>query len=177
MWENRRCSILFHLLAWGGQELYELCSGGKKVDGFSPFQQLKQIRIPALGKEELERLLQRQFGSVAGADALYGLTRGHPALVQELLEQEEAAELLNNGTNDSELHSRLLISEHMKLLRRYIDDSAEVKDLLQRLLGGDSLRANSAEEDHLYWLGIIIEQDADNWRWSAPIMIDWARNE
>jgi hypothetical protein len=110
-----------------------------------------------------------------GAAILYKLTRGHPALVHELLNQEQIEELLQNDAGG--LQSRLLFSEHIKLLRRHINGDAALKQLLQRLLSGDTLRCNSAEEDHLYWLGIITEQDADHWRWSAPILRHWADSE
>ena len=82
------------------------------------------------------------------------------------------------GWSDSEnLQAQLLHGEHLKLLRRYLEVSTEVSQLLRRLLDGDRLRYHTPLEDHLYWLGVLAEHDTEQWNWAAPVLADWARQE
>jgi hypothetical protein len=160
------------LLVWGGRELHELCSGAKSVEGFSPFQRLKQRRVPPFSVSEVTELVTRQLGQPTGAVALYELTRGHPALVNELLEQ---ATVELGGNNVSGLRSRALASAHLRGIKKRLEDNPEALDVLRRLLHDDRDRRWTEAEDRLYWLGVLQEDGPAAWRWAAPILEQWAR--
>jgi hypothetical protein len=161
------------LLVWGGQDLHALCTGYTHIQRSSPFQRLKRQDVGPLSSDEMTKLMTDQLGQTTGADTLYNLTDGHPALVYELLEQP-SAELRNNDKEG--LRARILNgSSHLRLLKNRVKTDEATLAVLHRLLRGDGKRRGHEEEYRLRWLGVIKEQDAGNWQWAAPILEDWAR--
>ncbi|MCP4663505.1 MAG: toll/interleukin-1 receptor domain-containing protein [bacterium] len=149
------------VVAWGGQELYDLCTGYTEVRDASPFQQLARLELGLLTPEEVERLASDH---PAPSAELHRVTGGHPALLDELLRHPE-----DNGS----LPARVLASAHLRRLRRELERATEVLQELRRLSHGDMSRRNTEAEQRLRWHGILVEDGPIAWRWAAPVMEGW----
>ena len=160
------------LLVWGGRDLHELCTGYRHLQHSSPFARLKRRDLGPLSADEVRQQVAARCGGTADADLLYSLTHGHPALVDELL-NKAMLELREN--NESGLNDRAIQSDHLRVLRHALEGDAEARAVLQRLLKGERKRQLSEAETRLYWLGVLREEGADAWCWTAPVLEDWAR--
>lgn len=158
------------LLVWGGADLHALCAGYRHLRLFSPFERLTRRTVGPLSGDEVNQAMMARLG--VAVNILYRLTDGHPALVYELLEHA-SVELRND--DEHRLRSRYLTSSaHLQGLKNRIETDPALLAVLRRLLRGAKQRRGHEEEERLYWLGIIAEDGAGNWRWAAPILEDWA---
>ena len=84
-WLLQRLSGPLKLLVWGGEDLYQLCTA-PTVGPNSVFHRLMRVPVEPFSPSEVTRLVVDRLGMANGADSLYALTHGHPALVYEALE-------------------------------------------------------------------------------------------
>ncbi len=160
------------ILAWGGQSLYDLCTGYADLAHTSPFERLARHQVGPWPRDEVATLVADRCGASAPADGVYGGAGGHPALVRELL--AGASEAIRRGDADG-VHARALNSAHLRQLRSKVErDAAARKELARMGGGGDLRRHNESGEERLRWLGIIAEGEGASWKWTAPVMRDWA---
>lgn len=160
------------VLAWGGQELFDLCTGYIEIRDSSPFQRLARLELGALTADEVRDLLTERLGDATCGEVLSRVSGGHPALVDELLER--AHDELRR-CDEAGLRARVLASPHLRSLRRRVEAEPESADVLRRLLRGDSKRRYAAAEERLRWLGILEENGATAWKWTASVLGEWAR--
>ncbi len=73
------------VLAWGGEELSDLCSGYAHLEHGSPFERLETVELGPLDGAEVRALAPGSGGAL-----LEGASGGHPALVDELLRRSGA---------------------------------------------------------------------------------------
>ena len=158
------------LLAWGEQELYELCTGGRHVTGVSPLHLLERCTLVPLSDQEVQHQVSSRLGAQVGGPLLYQLTHGHPALVDELL---ECAQVELREGNVAALQARALATAHLRRLRHEVEASPAVCETLRRLAQRDWQRRYTPEEDRLQWLGIVREDGPTAWTWVAPVFERW----
>ncbi len=163
-------SYPFKVLVWGGQELDELCAGNPDPE-FSPFQRLENISIGPLNAQEVRELVAKRGGDRAAADAFFRVTKGHPTLVDELLDRARA-ELL--AADEDGLRAWAFTLSHPRRLRRQIEKDAAARETLARFTGGDLARRYEDGEDRLSWLGIVDEDGPKAWAWTAAVWKEWA---
>lgn len=159
------------ILAWGGQSLYDLCTGYADLAHTSPFERLKRHHVGPWTRDEVATLVADCCGESASAEVVYRVTGGHPALVRELLAGASAE--ICRGDADG-VRARALNSGHLRQLRGRVERDAAGMEELARMAGGDLRRHNEPGEERLRWLGIIAEDGASAWRWTAPVLKEWS---
>lgn len=163
------------LLVWGGQELHELrtrpASGGR----FSAFHILRAIRVAPLSLADIGALLAELGEDTAAAAAVFDETRGHPALVRELLDGAPAE--LRSASRDA-IAARLLCGEHLVRLKRALAEDPDAGAALREITASAERPAprgrHPGGEERLRWLGVIEETGPSGWDWSAPVMSRFA---
>ena len=138
------------LLVWGGAELHQLCTA-PMVGPNSVFHRLTRMHVEPFSREEVARLLHDHLGTDHGAEDMYSVTHGHPALVHEALEVTgEAARL----PSLDDLRARLLTGVYLHHLKSLIDREPALQAILQRVRYGDTARRADPAEARLCWLGV-----------------------
>jgi hypothetical protein len=171
-WLLQRLSGLLKLLVWGGEDLYQLCVA-PTVGPNSVFHRLTRLHAEPFSPSEITHLVMDRLGMANGADSLYALTHGHPALVYEVLESA-VNELWTN--NIDMLRARLLTGAYLNYqLKPTIEKDPALLAALQRLQRGETARRADPAWDRLRWLGVIREQRVGYWNWTAPVLTDWAQ--
>lgn len=159
------------VLAWGAQELFDLCTGYTDLCDSSPFQRLARLELGCLTHGEVRELLAERLGDPSGSALLYQTIGGHPALLEELL--QVARDDLRRRDRDR-LRARALASPHLRSLRRRVEREERTLEALRAALKGDFKRHYTVGEERLRWLGILEEKSPATWRWTIPIFKEWA---
>jgi nucleoside phosphorylase len=158
------------LLAWGGQTLHELRTQPPANGRFSAFHLLREVRLGALSRDDVERLVVERGGGGAAARVLHEETGGHPALVNELLERYAEESLA--GDRDA-IAARIRDGESLDQLWRDVEGEPALQEMLRRfaaMAGTPLARGSKRGEVRLEWLGILKDAGARNWDWVAPAM-------
>jgi serine/threonine protein kinase len=162
------------VFAWGGLGLHRLCWGFQdQIEKASPFQQLEKVYLPALSEDDVSLLLSEKHPrALISKEILHRLTGGHPALVTDLLDRA-GGELAQGDGNG--LSKRAKQSPFLAALKSRVKMNDEATAALQSLVKDGMKRRPGIGDERLRWLGIVVEGEAEQWRWTAPLLADWAR--
>jgi hypothetical protein len=158
------------LLVWGGQELHDLRTRPAADGRFSMFHLLRGVSLGPLLLEEVADLVADRGGAQAAASVIYEETRGHPALVHELLDRHP--EDARAGRQDA-IVARILSCDHLARLRRTVEADPAAQEVLRGFAGVSQRplpRGRAPAEERLSWLGVIKDVGPSRWDWTAPAM-------
>lgn len=158
------------LLVWGEQALHDLRTRPAADGRFSMFHLLRGVSLGPLLREEVVDLVVDRGGEQAAASVIYEETRGHPALVHELLDGHP--EDARAGRQEA-IVARILSCDHLARLRRTVADDPAAQEALRGFAGVSQMwlpRGRAPAEERLSWLGVIKDVGATRWDWTAPAM-------